>query len=550
MKKLLAIALVAMMSLGALASCGTPTINPNGAPSESVTDEQNEVVDDNDQNVDEGVKDENNGNTENDENSNGNENVDDNINDENTDNSNTDNGNTDSGNTDSGNTDSGNTDGGNTDADDSGEGDEDTHDHEEEFPATCKTESKCSICGEPFGGLDEGNHEGEEKWDSTNEGHKKVYSCCGAVVEEQTEHTFVNSKCSVCEYECTVHESDGHSCKICKKFVAHTYSNNKCTKCGLERNAKKVTFGSYPQSKVTNSTLISTLNGKVGKPDTNAKAWTSYNYVENANMWYTDIEEGGNKYRGVYFTEYRPSNIRFDATDMVSGAINNNQSANGYTTSNVYWFKYDPITWTIIAEDTSENKILVLCDMIVDAQAYDTEGSDDYYDSTIRKWLNETFINTAFNDLQRDVILTSLVDNKGHAVGDYPNGNNTSIQKATDSNDKIFLLSKGEAKNGEKKDGVPYTFLGDDYIFSNELRKRTATDYAESQGAYADEKFKASNDSDSINQGWWWLRTPSYSSGADTNGTQAHRIKPDGTFHSLAVYQTAAGVVPAMWINI
>lgn len=560
MKKLLAIALVAMMSLGALASCGTPTINPNGAPSESVTDEQNEVVDDNDQNVDEGVKDENNGNTENDENSNGNENVDDNINDENTDNSNTDNGNTDSGNTDSGNTDSGNTDsgntdGGNTDADDSGEGDEDTHDHEEEFPATCKTESKCSICGEPFGGLDEGNHEGEEEWDSTNEGHKKVYSCCGAVVEEQTEHTFVNSKCSVCEYECNEHEADGDLCKMCKAFVAHTYSNNKCVNCGLDLGKAEIAqgdavyFGSYPQSAVTNSSLKTTLNSKAGTLPTalNAQNWISYGYEENETMWYIDIEYNGEKYRGVYYTTARPTHLDSNTGDQ--------QTSNGYAVGTAYWFKYEPIKWTVL--DLEAGKAFVLSELIIDAQPYEDNvsfsnadnrdeaaynGSDgvpagtyanNYEYSRIRNWLITTFYNTAFSDIQKEVILTTAVDNSDNVIGDYSNGNKFF---SNDTEDKIFLLSKGEGKQTEY--GFTYT-KGET---ANDTRTKTVTDYAKVQGV--------SVGGTNGDGGWWWLRTPTYNSDKINKSDVAHNIKIAGTYWSSNVYLTTGGVVPAMWINI
>ena len=570
MKKLLAIALVAVMSLGALVSCGMPTFLPNGSPTESVTDESSGDIGDNGQNADSDVNDENSGNTESDEISNGNENIDDNVNDENTDNGNadsgntdsgnndngntdsgnTDSGNTDSGNTDSGNTDSGNTDsgnddngntdggntdsgntdggntdggntdggntdGGNTDADDSGEGDEDTHDHEEEFPATCQTESKCLICGESFGGLDEGNHEGEEKWESTKDGHKKVYSCCGAVVEDQTGHTFVNSKCSVCGYECNEHEADGDLCKTCKAFVAHTYSNNKCVNCGLDLRKAEIAqgdtiyFGSYPQSAVSAS-------------------FTAGTWVEHNKAWYCDITENGVKYRGVKTSE--------------SGAVS--------------WFKYDPIKWVVL--EVKDGKALIISDLVIDAQAYQkdvtyAEGDDKYHkensynpsgtlannykDSTIRNWLITTFYNTAFGDLQKEVIAMTVVDNDDKVIGDYTNGNKFFCE---DTEDKIFLLSKGEVKMY-------------DSFNENGERMKKVTDYAKIQGAYSDE-----NGGD-----WWWLRTPTYTSektyGSGNNAVTiktpnksdtAHNIKVDGSIWSTVVTTDTGGVVPAMWINI
>ena len=559
MKKLLAIALVAMMSLGALVSCGMPTFIPNGSPTESVTDESSGDIGDNGQNADSDVNDENSGNTESDEILNGNENIDDNVNDENTDNGNadsgntdsenndngntdsgntdsgntdsgntdsgntdsgnTDSGNTDSGNTDSGNTDSGNTDGGNTDADDSGEGDEDTHEHEEEFPATCQTESKCLICGESFGGLDEGNHEGEEKWESTKDGHKKVYSCCGAVVEDQTGHTFVNSKCSVCEYECNEHEADGDLCKTCKAFVAHTYSNNKCVNCGLDLGKVEIAqgdtvyFGSYPQSAVSGS-------------------FTAGTWVEHNKVWYCDITENGVKYRGVKTSE--------------NGAVS--------------WFKYDPIKWVVL--EVKDGKALIISDLVIDAQAYQkdvtyAEGDDKYHkensynpsgtlannyeDSTIRNWLITTFYNTAFGDLQKEVIAMTVVDNDDKVIGDYNTANGNKFF-CDDTEDKIFLLSKGEVK-----------MYGN--FNENSERSQNTSDYAK--------VLITANGYEPNGAAWWWLRTPTYTSttpykenGKDVSvdtqnkSDRAHVIKTDGSINSYTISLTTGGVVPVMWINI
>ena len=404
---------------------------------------------------------------------------------------------------------------------DSDKVEEDSCNHEGGEDATCKTESVCSLCQKPYGGLDENNHEGEEVWENTASAHKKVYSCCGKVLEDEAPHTFDESVCSVCEYVCTDHDSDGHNCKLCKAFITHIYQNSECSVCGLTRDGKKITFGSYPQSKVTGS-LVTTLNSKVGDPTTNSQVWTSYNYSENADMWYVDVEEGGEKYRGVYFSQYRPTNIVESAT-----ASNAMQDDNGYALNTVHWFKYEPITWTILEEDTSAKKALVLCDLIIDAQTYDNSRENTYEESTIRKWLNETFVEVAFDDLQREVLLTTAVDNGKTSTGYGENsrfyGNNT--------DDKVFLLSRVEIKKAEY--GFP----------TEESRVKVVTEYAKSQGVFAD---------NSTNKGWWWLRTPA----PDTNDPDvtkndlAFGVKTAGILHSYMSYLTSGGVVPAMWINI
>lgn len=79
-----------------------------------------------------------------------------------------------------------------------------------------------------------------------------------------------------------------------------------------------VEFGSYPQSKVTNSSLVSALNSV-------SKNWVSYGYysgtgcyatdygtgyatmVQGDWMKYADFTYNGTKYRAVTFSQYRPS---------------------------------------------------------------------------------------------------------------------------------------------------------------------------------------------------------------------------------------------------
>ena len=76
-----------------------------------------------------------------------------------------------------------------------------------------------------------------------------------------------------------------------------------------------MSFGSYPQAQVTDGALIARLNAAAGALPTAADshAWTSYGYYYEGStapdyMWYVDLEDGGERYRGVYFTQYRLGN--------------------------------------------------------------------------------------------------------------------------------------------------------------------------------------------------------------------------------------------------
>ncbi|MEE0638303.1 MAG: hypothetical protein UCK33_01010, partial [Acutalibacteraceae bacterium] len=119
-----------------------------------------------------------------------------------------------------------------------------------------------------------------------------------------------------------------------------------------------VEFGSYPQSKVTDSSLVSALNGV-------SKTWVSYGYysssVQGDWMKYADFTYNGTKYRAVTFSQYRPY-----WTSYSSSSIYTYQDDNGYTPNNVYYFKYEPLKWRVLDPSTG----FVLCESIIDSQAY------------------------------------------------------------------------------------------------------------------------------------------------------------------------------------
>ena len=99
-----------------------------------------------------------------------------------------------------------------------------------------------------------------------------------------------------------------------------------------------IRFGSYPQSQVEDTNLISTLNSLAPKWED----WTSYGYysgknetgsmVQNDDTRYTDISYNGCKYRGVKFIRYRAG-----YTDQFTSETGN-QKSNGFLKNVIYWF--------------------------------------------------------------------------------------------------------------------------------------------------------------------------------------------------------------------
>lgn len=261
-----------------------------------------------------------------------------------------------------------------------------------------------------------------------------------------------------------------------------------------------IKYGNYPQSKVTNSSTLLLLNSK-------SKKWKSYRYYSGSGsttdgkmkpsdyMYYADIDidgDGLRDYRAVKIDKYRPY-----YTGYTSSSSYSYQDENGYTTGNIYYFKFEPIEWRILNPTDG----LIMTKKIMDSQAYNnylistysaywgnadkTYYANDYYNSSIRQWLNYDFYNTAFTFSQASNIRKDVTLNNDCYSSSFPKYN------SKECNDKIFLLSYNEAETSA-------------YGFNSSLskqdtaRKAQGTDYAKSQGLYVH----------SNNYARWWLRSP------------------------------------------
>ena len=428
-------------------------------------------------------------------------------------------------------------------ADRAGDGDHKC-DHCKELMAYCEDEDKdhnCDECRAALSAHSDPENDGDHKCDyckatlavcnDSNRDHK-CDECAMTLSSCADSSNDGDHKCDYCGKISTscVNTNNDHNCDECGATPVHNYQNGKCIICDdcldYERTGSKITFGSYPQTKVTDATLTATLNGKAGTlpTSTNSQAWTSYGYYKDGSnvenfMWYIDVTNGNDKYRGVYFTSYRPS-----FPHLSSSTDNTYQDNNGYTVSTVYWFKYEPISWTILSEDTANGTALILCDMIIDSQQFDYDGSynNNYAESTIRGWLNEVFYNTAFNDLQKQMIITTTVDNSAASTGLSSNS-----YACENTQDKIFLLSYTEARNSSYG------------LDSTTARQKKTTDYAQAQGAYT------STSSSYAGPGRWWLRSPDHSI-----SDVARDVFLDGNVFGHYVGRTLGGVVPALQIRL
>ena len=293
-----------------------------------------------------------------------------------------------------------------------------------------------------------------------------------------------------------------------------------------------IEFGSYPQSEVTDGELKAKLTELAGSTD----GWTSYGYYSRNEeteqpeqgdfMKYADVEYNGEKYRGVYFTQYRPYWTGNAVTEE-----NSNQKYNGYEVNTQYWFKYEPIYWQVLSYDKATGNAVVLSKDIIDSQQYysysgtrtidgKTVYPNNYEHSDIRVWLNGTFYDGAFTDADKNVIIGTTLDNSAYdeEYSQYDSNSTT---------DKVWLLSYDEAHNSE------YGFNAEYWSYSY-TRMALCTTYALSQGATGSNGYS-----------YWWLR----SAGRDDNC--ACLVCFDGSVSDLGgTYNTDFGVRPALTINL
>lgn len=293
-----------------------------------------------------------------------------------------------------------------------------------------------------------------------------------------------------------------------------------------------IEFGSYPQSKITDSDLIAKIEA-AGK----SISWVDYNYYTGTGtsddgnmkpvdgmMLYKDIPYNGSKYRAVKINQYRPYRTGNTSSETY-------QYDNGYNKGNIYYFKYEPLSWRIL--DPSEG--YVMCNKIIDSQAYQNfiyyNGSEyynseacenyasDWVTSSLRQWLNNSFYNTAFTAEEKEQIGTSHLENKSIISSAY---------NSADTYDKIFLISYYDAANSA------YGF--DSSSDANDAaRQLKGTDYAKCQGLYVSSSYDGPS--------WWRLRSPNNSYGA------TEVVLGGWAYGYCGAGDTDGGVVPAFKFN-
>lgn len=170
----------------------------------------------------------------------------------------------------------------------------------------------------------------------------------------------------------------------------------------------------------------------------------------------------------------------------------------------------EDVEWLVL--EVKDGKALVVSKYALDCKQYNTSNTDVTWETcTLRKWLNNDFINAAFSSYEKAMIPTVTVSADENP--DY------STNPANATQDQVFLLSITEANK---------------YFNSNGARQCEPTDYAVANGIW---------ESDSGNFCWWWLRSP-----GDVQNDAA-TVYRDGDVVDDVVCVLGA-VRPALWISL
>jgi len=146
-----------------------------------------------------------------------------------------------------------------------------------------------------------------------------------------------------------------------------------------------------------------------------------------------------------------------------------------YEQDNVTSNGKEDIDWKVLAK--KKGKTLLISKYGLDCKPYNVKYEGVTWEtSSIRRWLNEEFMQTAFTADEQKWIAEITVENPDNSKYGTKGGRNTQ--------DKIFLFSIGEAEV---------------YFASDEARACTPTAYAVANGAYQNEE---------NGNCWWWLRSP------------------------------------------
>lgn len=174
---------------------------------------------------------------------------------------------------------------------------------------------------------------------------------------------------------------------------------------------------------------------------------------------------------------------------------------------------YESLYWTLVDVDTG----LCICQTVIDARAFDEDGSGNYEESSIRAWLygedgDGEFYTDAFTETEKTAIIES-------PVVTYEYGSDT--EEASTIYDGVFLPSVQEVEK---------------YLTNVDDRLMYPTRYARNREIQQYEKEYC----------WWWLRSPGSTSRNALDVLPTGEINANGD----SARNSFIGIRPALHINL
>ncbi len=282
-----------------------------------------------------------------------------------------------------------------------------------------------------------------------------------------------------------------------------------------------VFFGEYPQSEVLTNEMI----GKEPQAEDGSMYGASEVVVDDE--LYSKLSAAG--YDG--------------AGDTVLEGARYRRVASASDSSEVAWryFRYDPIRWRVLGVHSIEytDRIaecaLLLSDQALDVLPFDEDGAGIWEDSSLRKWLNGSFINMAFTEDEywNDI---AVVEEEAS------DGSFETYDSDTDITDDVFLLS-GSDLFGESAQEYGFiqskdnTFLG---AGEDIARYARATRYA--LATELNDRGSEQDDKDSALVSWW--------SRSSVSDTEAGIVDYIGEGGYAAKDMTGIGIRPTLWLDL
>ncbi len=278
----------------------------------------------------------------------------------------------------------------------------------------------------------------------------------------------------------------------------------------ISEDGKTLTYGLYPQSRVSDSDTLSKLNALT---------------ETESNGWYL--------LDGTYYTKQVANPYSFTiGYETASTYFTDGEKIEKGTT---YWFRCDLINWDIIYKD--DGTYTLNSSVLLDTHVfYEDDGQNDGYNannyahSEIRRWLNDDFYNTAF--LDNSFIQKTTVDNSAASAG-Y----DSSAYASEDTYDNVYILSRSEYCNTE----YGYDASGIIHGPEAETRECSPTDWARASHGMC----MCQISDPGVGNGWYMSR-----SAYNGNSGDILYITDDGSFFMISSIATFLGVRPAIHIKI